>query len=69
MGTKFCIFNRLSISQAGRRGFDPRLPIHVFQSLPGNLESALVRFGPLTSLPGRSRPADDSVCRNHFDHL
>jgi hypothetical protein len=25
---KFCIFNRWSISQAGRRGFDPRPPLH-----------------------------------------
>jgi hypothetical protein len=26
----FCIFNRGSISQAGRRGFDSRLPLHPF---------------------------------------
>ncbi len=30
---KFCIFNRRSISQAGRRGFDPRPPLHLFINL------------------------------------
>jgi hypothetical protein len=28
---KFCIINLRSISQAGRRGFDPRLPLQEIQ--------------------------------------
>jgi coproporphyrinogen III oxidase len=31
--TKLFIFNFSTISQAGRRGFDPRLPLHVFNNL------------------------------------
>jgi hypothetical protein len=30
---KFSRFKRRSTSQAGRRGFEPRLPLHVFQDL------------------------------------
>jgi hypothetical protein len=30
---KFCIFNLRSISQAGRRGFESRLPLHLFNHL------------------------------------
>ncbi len=28
-----CIINRRGDSQAGRRGFEPRLPLHLFNSL------------------------------------
>jgi hypothetical protein len=30
---KFFIHKRTEVSQAGRRGFDPRLPLHVFNGL------------------------------------
>jgi len=30
INAKFCIFKLRSISQAGRRGFDPRPPLHLF---------------------------------------
>jgi hypothetical protein len=43
----FFVSNLLSSSQAGRRGFDPRLPLHSFSitsSLHGNVR---VDFGPL----------------------
>jgi hypothetical protein len=30
---KICVFNLRSISQAGRRGFDPRPPLHPFNTL------------------------------------
>ena len=33
VNAKFCIFNLWSISQAGRRGFESRLPLHVFNHL------------------------------------
>jgi hypothetical protein len=29
----FFVSNLLSSSQAGRRGFDPRLPLHLFSNL------------------------------------
>ena len=38
---KFCIFNLWSISQAGRRGFDPRLPLHLFNNLRTAVKSVL----------------------------
>ncbi len=44
---KFLILNRDRISQAGRRGFDPRLPLHVFNSLG---VSHGPRFSSLSSL-------------------
>ena len=31
----FFIYNRTAVSQAGRRGFDPRLSLHVFNNLRG----------------------------------
>jgi hypothetical protein len=33
MGAKFFIFNRGSISQAGRRGFESHLPLQLFNQL------------------------------------
>ncbi len=36
---KVCIFNLQLISQAGRRGFDPRLPLHLFNNLQETLFS------------------------------
>jgi len=43
VNAKFCIFNLQSISQAGRRGFESRLPLHFFnklQAIPRKLEDA-----------------------------
>ena len=36
-----CICNLRAISQAGRRGFDPRLRLHLFNNLPTAIKSVL----------------------------
>jgi hypothetical protein len=37
----FFVSNLLSYSQAGRRGFESRLPLHVFNYLAGPAKSVL----------------------------
>jgi hypothetical protein len=39
----FSIFKCIPSSQAGRRGFDPRLPLHVFNNLRRSEKHALLR--------------------------
>jgi hypothetical protein len=38
------IYNRYPFSQAGRRGFEPRLPLHIFNSLGCFMFSTLMRL-------------------------
>ena len=46
MGAMFFIFNRRSRSQAGRRGFESRLPLDLFD----NLQALDNRLAPVGSL-------------------
>ena len=47
---KVCIFNLQSISQAGRRGFEPRLPLHLFKGLRTSPLSHLTLFTSKTRI-------------------
>ena len=40
----FFVSNLLSSSQAGRRGFEPRLPLHLFNNLETSEIHALLRL-------------------------
>ena len=49
--TKSCRFSEGIFSQAGRRGFDPRLPLHVFNNL-GRIHD--LKFNAINALSSRS---------------
>jgi hypothetical protein len=49
----FFIYNPRLVSQAGRRGFEPRLPLHLFSNLKRIEHQALLRF--LSEIGGNGR--------------
>ena len=60
MSAMFHIFNRLAISQAGRRGFEPRLPLHLSNNLADSTSSRFTSFTSKTrvgSTPQLAPPA------------
>src|SRR6476646_10825966 len=44
----FFIYNPRLVSQAGRRGFDPRLPLHVFNNFGKNRKTLVTPFTPFS---------------------
>jgi hypothetical protein len=71
---KFFIHKRTEVSQAGRRGFDPRLPLHLFKHLG---RSHFLRFNAINALSSRSPrgarlegvPAPSNQFQNHSRSL
>jgi hypothetical protein len=50
----FFVSNLLSSSQAGRRGFEPRLPLHFFNNLHGHIANRDLQENGVTSFFDRS---------------